>query len=190
MESIHTITDGEIVGKLYADTDSRCPQTDWDMLGSIVSESKELKNYCHKTIGIEKDYAWKCYLDNPLYYAIPVYLSLSDGRCDASLYITDKANANGCIYVHRSDLSKEYGNNGRAACCKARRVFKGEIDTWLQWANGNVYGYVVEDSQGNNIDSLWGLFGYDYAVSELMAVVQQAATTAFVQDFETVRAIS
>ena len=38
---------------------------------------------------------------------------------------------------------------------------KGAIQLFEDWAFGNVYGYIVEDAEGNEVDSCWGFFG-DY----------------------------
>jgi len=38
---------------------------------------------------------------------------------------------------------------------------RASIQLFEDWAFGNVYGYTVEDAEGNEIDSCWGFFG-DY----------------------------
>ena len=32
-----------------------------------------------------------------------------------------------------------------------------------QWMNGECYGYILRDSEGNEIDSCWGFIGFEYA---------------------------
>jgi hypothetical protein len=42
----------------------------------------------------------------------------------------------------------------------------GEIDEYSKWANGECYGYVTRDVNGVEVDSCWGLIGYECAEEE------------------------
>lgn len=35
---------------------------------------------------------------------------------------------------------------------------KSEVDTYSQWANGQVYGFITKDPDGEEIDSCWGFY--------------------------------
>ena len=41
-------------------------------------------------------------------------------------------------------------------------VLAGEIKTYIDYVEGNVYGVVIEDADGNETESCWGFQGYDY----------------------------
>ena len=75
------------------------------------------------------------------------------------------SNAGTCYaVVERSQLKKEYLDHGysmRKALYYARQCAKGEIETFLAWAEGEVYGYIVEDEDGEHLDSCWGYYGDD-----------------------------
>jgi hypothetical protein len=43
----------------------------------------------------------------------------------------------------------------------AEKAARGLVATWNDYLSGNVYGYVVEDADGEHLDSCWGYFG-DY----------------------------
>jgi hypothetical protein len=67
-------------------------------------------------------------------------------------------------FVTRDQLQKEYiayGQTMRQAMKNARNCMRGEIETYLAWADGEVYGFVVEDEDGNHVDSCWGFYGED-----------------------------
>lgn len=49
---------------------------------------------------------------------------------------------------------------------KAQKYMRGEIETWEQYFQGDVYGVVVHDKNGEVLDSCWGFYGYDYAKDE------------------------
>lgn len=45
-------------------------------------------------------------------------------------------------------------------------ALEGELGEWRKLFEGDVYGYVVEDSRGELLDSCWGFYGLEYAVEE------------------------
>lgn len=50
---------------------------------------------------------------------------------------------------------------------QARRIAEGLIETWNEYLSGNVYGFVVENSEGEQLDSCWGFYG-DYEKGALL----------------------
>lgn len=53
------------------------------------------------------------------------------------------------------------------------RVVSTYIDEFDKWQRGEVYGYVVEDADGENLDSCWGFIGdTDYCLKEGVAVAE------------------
>lgn len=38
-----------------------------------------------------------------------------------------------------------------------------ELEEYGRWASGECYGYVIEDEDGDTLDSCWGFIGFDYA---------------------------
>jgi hypothetical protein len=66
---------------------------------------------------------------------------------------------------------------------QALDLMDGETKTYDMYLTGDVYGYVVEridpedeDEDGEELDSCWGMFGYDYAVEEGQAVLEDYAS--------------
>ena len=39
------------------------------------------------------------------------------------------------------------------------RILESEIETWDTYLRGDVYGFVAEDPEGEQIDSCWGFYG-------------------------------
>lgn len=77
----------------------------------------------------------------------------------------------GFILATREKILKEYGNVRctKVARAKARKYIEGEIETYSQWADGEVYGYVIKGTDDEEIDSCWGFFGMDYCKQEAEA---------------------
>lgn len=62
----------------------------------------------------------------------------------------------------------------------ARKIAQGKVDEWNQFLSGDVWGYVIEDDEGNHIDSCWGFYGEKYAREEAESALkycQEHATT-------------
>lgn len=60
----------------------------------------------------------------------------------------------------------------------AERDLVGQIEQLDQWLQGDVWGYVIEDEDGEHIDSCWGFYGIDYAKQEAAAALAAALETA------------
>lgn len=44
---------------------------------------------------------------------------------------------------------------------------KGLVESYTDWANGHVYEWMIEDEDGDTIESLSGIYGSDYAEESL-----------------------
>lgn len=49
---------------------------------------------------------------------------------------------------------------------KAVAIMESDTEVYDQYLTGDVWGYVVEDEDGDTLDSLWGMYGLDYAIDE------------------------
>jgi len=78
----------------------------------------------------------------------------------------------GYIYVTREQIRKEYGKERVSRKVKAtvRRVLENEVKVYDWYLQGAVYGYVVRDPEGEEIEygSCWGFFGWDHKESGLL----------------------
>lgn len=90
---------------------------------------------------------------------------IKDFKKNGAIVEEFQSNAGTCYaVVERDQLKKEYldfGYSMRKALYWARHCAKGEIETWLAYCNGEVYGYIIRDRDGNNLDSCWGFYGQD-----------------------------
>jgi hypothetical protein len=60
---------------------------------------------------------------------------------------------------------------------------EAEVNTYDTFIRGNVFGYNLEDAEGNDIDSCWGFFGYNHEESGLMESAREAAENDFKNDY-------
>jgi hypothetical protein len=75
----------------------------------------------------------------------------------------------GFVYVTRAQIVAEYGDDSPESREQARAALVSEVETYDMYLTGDVYGYTVEDEAGNMLDSCWGFYGSEYAVSEAHA---------------------
>lgn len=54
---------------------------------------------------------------------------------------------------------------------EARKAAETYVETWNQYLSGDVWGFVIEDADGNDVDSCWGLYGLKYARTEAISNV-------------------
>lgn len=60
----------------------------------------------------------------------------------------------------------------------AERDLKGQVAELDQWLRGDVWGYVIEDEDGEHVDSCWGFYGIEYAKQEAADALAAALETA------------
>ena len=75
----------------------------------------------------------------------------------------------GYVFVTLADVRKEYGVTRvtKAIRAKALEVLRQEVETYSQWANGEVYAYTVTDANGEETDSCGGFIGdAEYALAQ------------------------
>jgi len=84
----------------------------------------------------------------------------------------------GFIYMTKEKALKEYGGKIFSKQLKTRikTYMEGEVETYDNFLTGNVYGYVVKDADGEDIEdgSCWGYFGYDHKGSGLLEQAEDA----------------
>lgn len=134
----------------HVDDNSINPFEDWDGIGKIIFHPKA-RYSCNTDMTYQEAKETKFSVPLSAYIHGGISLSvLGEGyRCqfDTSDYIAvwvpDQKNAP----VKRHKKAQEYA---RQAC----KIFN-------QWANGDVYGFIVKDKEGNDVDSCWGFYGYE-----------------------------
>lgn len=62
---------------------------------------------------------------------------------------------------------------------KAREMAQGKIDEWNQYLSGDVWGVVIEDDNGNHLDSCWGFYGRKYAEEEAARMLEENRKHSF-----------
>jgi len=175
-EPVETIHSEEHEGwkvEIFQDWDAESPAS-WDTFGTLVAFRHRIRNYSignREADGTEEDA-----LDRGGTRLLQRYLRLACGweaipfafqdygssGCRVYDIDWDNDRADGFIYADRDEIQKEFDGD----VARARECLKSELAAWDTYFQGDVYGYVVEDPDGNHRDSCWGFYGFEYACTE------------------------
>lgn len=82
------------------------------------------------------------------------------------------------IYANTRQLIHEYEDDSPETRTIALDVMKGEIATYNQWVNGDVYGFIVTNADDDEIDSCWGFYDIEECQHEGESSAECAAKSA------------
>lgn len=76
----------------------------------------------------------------------------------------------GIIYVTREQVKKEYKVKRITKKLKETvvKVLAGEVKTYGDYVEGSVYGYMIEDKNGDETGGCWGFYGYCFEENGLL----------------------
>lgn len=116
----------------------------------------------------DKDFVKKYYVF-PLFAYIHSGVALSLGNTDYPFDCQWDGGQIGFVFCARDEW--KYRNRKVKGCNGARNYAEGMVTEWNSYLSGDVWGYVIEDANGEHVDSCWGFYGLDYAKSEAMSNV-------------------
>lgn len=161
--------DGKVL-EIYYDA---CPQNprEWDNLGKMVCFHKRYNlgdkhNYRASDYNsweevreaIERDYNVAVILPVYMYDHSGIILSTNPFKCR-----WDSGQV-GWIFVTKEKLRKEFGVRRitKKIKEKAREILAEEVNVYSDYIEGNVFGYILKDENGEELDSCWGFYGIDF----------------------------
>lgn len=179
--------------EIHYDIDPMSPR-EWDNLGTIVYSSNHYnlgdincEDINHYLWGLCTDihrdfpedqfeqHGWK--ILEKYYHILPVYcymhgnIALSTG----SFSCPWDSGQSGFIYCLKETMRKEVGNYTEQ---RAEEWLRQEIEEYSSYLNGEVYGYVVLDNDGEHVDSCWGFIGEyesDHCLGEAKRIAEKYA---------------
>jgi hypothetical protein len=188
MEAIETIEKDGWTVRVYQDVDAMSPD-DWDNLATFshttdysFGESLGRRSYDDRRDGAYVR-ALAIFGDD-VAGVLPV--RIDEHGPQVSVYETSPDNANGVLYTTHKRVTELCGDQPEYhARGWVEEALRGELAVWRQYLEGDVWGYSVEGPSGEQGDSLWGMYGLDYATKEAGealddAIVEEAKTAAAV----------
>lgn len=79
----------------------------------------------------------------------------------------------GFILVSKKKALEEFGGKIVTAKLKERieKILEGEVETYTQYVEGDVYGFQIVDEDDNIIDSCYGFYGSDHKESGMLEYI-------------------
>jgi hypothetical protein len=76
----------------------------------------------------------------------------------------------GFILVSKKKALEEFGGKIVTAKLKERleKILEGEVETYTQYVEGEVYGFQIVDEDDDIIDSCYGFYGSDFATNGML----------------------
>lgn len=199
----HTETRSGFTLNIEQDTDAFDPLVDHDTLSTLVCDHgrynlghPEAHAKAREAIWRSRDFdaAWEDEFD--FYHGPDLFLMIQ--KCSdivwLPLYLYDHSGITmrttsfacrwdsgqvGFAFVTRGDILREFGRKKltKAIVEKAESLIRSEVETYDTYLRGEIYGYVIEDEDGDHVDSCWGFYGLDYAIEEGSDALQSAIDT-------------
>jgi len=162
MDAIHTEDYNGLTIRIEQDEDPMNPRTDYDNFGHMIcfhsrydlGDKHEMSKEDLLAMIKRKDVI-----------ALPLYLYDHSGITMSTSSFNDRWDSGqvGYIYVTLEDIRKNFmvKRVTKAIREKAIELMKSEVLTYDDYITNNVYGFVIEDQEGETLESCWGFFG-DY----------------------------
>jgi len=173
-EAYETLTHAGLTVKIYQDTDSRDSPREWyDNFGTMACFHRE------HILGDTHDFAkpddLHLHLKETGSLYLPLYLYDHSGitmRTGPFNCPWDSGQV-GYIYIEPQQVREEYGVKriGKKVKAKALSMLETEVKVYDQWLTGDIWGYFIENDEGDDLDSCWGFYGSD----EVEAAAKEAA---------------
>ena len=173
--------------ELYSDDEPMSPDQ-WDNLATF----KHSTDYTFGESCNEPERGWNVYIralgifGHDVATTLPVRV-VDYGSSGMTIHESDAEDANGVLYTTHARLNDLCGEDDKYHSREwATTALREELAVWRQYLEGDVYGYVVTDPAGEQADSLWSLYGYEYAKAQ----AEQALGDSIAYEHKQTEAIS
>jgi hypothetical protein len=156
--------------KIESDEDPCNPVKEYDMFGRLALSSRCRYDFGHETFSDPEEFladlkAQKAViLDVYMYEHSGITINTSGFSCR-----WDSGQV-GFIYITREEIRKEFPGwkiLNRKRLQQIEKMLRSTVEEVDNYLTGNVWGFIVEDKAGEQIESCWGFNGdYKYCLEE------------------------
>lgn len=177
-EPLDTIERDGFVAKIHYDEDAESPES-WTTVGTLAYRIRGAGHNAHTLPHPDYEMTRDAAPDHVVILPVRAW----DDRAGTELRVADSwEEANGWIYATAESIAETVGTT--ATGDEVREALAGELAEWQKWAQGDVYGVVVEDEHGEQVDACWGFYGDEYAEQEAERMLSEAIEAANESAFE------
>lgn len=177
METIKQFEANGYTVRIHPDTDPESPRQ-WDNLGHMVGWHRRYNLGDEQPTASPSEWLKDFKQDNPQAIILPLFMyehggvSLSTGAFSCPW---DSGQV-GYIYATPESIALMGTSPDRV-----EEVLRGEVETYSQYLNGEVYGFTITDADGEEVAACWGFYGVEEAENAAREDVPDApATSAYV----------
>lgn len=158
--------------ELHSDFDPLNPREDYDNFGTMVFFHRRYDlgdKHSHSIEDLQEIVKSGDYFTLPVYMYDHSGITISTGRFSCPW----DSGQLGHIIVSKDKAREEFPNlEGAELEEKVYNLLQGEVETYDHYLTGSVYGFVVKDMTGEEVESCWGFLGdSDYCVQEAKSIV-------------------
>lgn len=177
------LPDGETL-KIYDDCDPINPRVDWDTFGTMICWHRRYSlgdEHSFEDPGAFDEW-WEEQGEHGI--RLPVYLYDHSGITMNTTGFSCRWDSGqvGWIYATKDDILNEYlpyekktpvldiiaRRPTSAMKERAKLLLVAEVEYYDIYLRGDVYGFVLEDANGDEIDSCWGFYGHDITTNGIL----------------------
>ena len=171
MNAIKTFTANNKVLNIFVDNNPESPRTSMDNLGTMLCSHKryslgdEKEKFDFDSCSSWSEVKTALMKEKNIAVILPLYLYDHSGITMKTTSFNDQWDSGqvGFIYVTKEKLKEEYSKKriSKELIAKVTQYLIGEVETYDTYLTGDIYGFQLKDSEGNDIDSCWGFYGSD-----------------------------
>jgi hypothetical protein len=165
--------------KIVYDTDAPNPREINENLGTMICYHRKYR-LGDETFNPDNYNGWnevlkgECGYPNEIIY-LPLYLYDHSGITISTKPFPCAWDSGqvGWIYVTKERIRKEYGVKLVTKNIKEKvlSILENEVKIYDHYLTGEVFGYIIEDHEGNEIDSCYGFYGDDFVANGLFDAI-------------------
>lgn len=178
MQAIETEKLGPLTLEVHYDQDAQNPRGEFENF-STIAYLKNRRGDCFGDMALEREEldALEADKDN---ICLPLYAMVHSGVALSvrAFGCTWDSGRVGLVYVSKAKAEKEFGDLNAENLEKIHKLMRCEVETFSNYLNGQVFGYVVKNSDGETLDSCWGFIGGTDSLSPVEYVMSEAREAA------------
>lgn len=162
--------------KLVQDSSPESPRT-WDNLGTMICFHRrydlgDKHNYSSDDYSSWEEMKQAIIKEENPAVILPLYMYDHSGISISTSPFSCRWDSGqiGFILVSKKKALEEFGGKIVTAKLKERieKILEGEVETYTQYVEGDVYGFQIVDEDDDIIDSCYGFYGSDHKESGML----------------------
>lgn len=162
MDAIAIETRNGLTIKIYQDEDCQNPRRDYDPFGHMICFHRRYDLGDKHSMSMDE---LKEIVERKDVVALPLFLYDHSGITMSTGSFRDPWDSGqvGYIYITFKEILENWSGKRMTPSLRQKAIdsLQAHVKEYDDYLTGNVYGYVIEDKDGNELDSCWGYIG-DY----------------------------